>query len=210
MKKVLFSVLFIMGITWIGGTLYFYSQHNVTVIVSNVEEEINLGDMTIFVDQVIIRNYEMKPFDFDNGFYKISQKIPKFLVEPVYDIYTFYTRPYEFNNKLQYTLLKTRLLIDEPIGEKSEAERLEIRDNINISLVDHVGVVYSQGGSWSTDSNSNVIHHEIRGEMFPIERINEPLTIKITDKRDDTTHEIPIDIESFTKERYNFFNKSPY
>lgn len=211
-KKIRWVLLTIV-VLWIGITIYFSFQHKVTVRHCEIDKKVEVGDYTIQVDSLTIQNFKTEEY-FDMLFYKIAPVIPRFLLKPVYYVNLFYSKPYSFNDQYQYTDLRTHILLDVPIEEiDSNYVDENVIQNIDVDVIDKHGAAYSKGREWQFDpQNGDAIPYTITGRGFPIKKIEEqePLTIRITDKKSNITKEFMVDTEKLKPEHYGFFQRNPY
>lgn len=204
-KKWLKGIITIL-IIWFAISAYFYMQHYITIRQHVIGKQVILRDITINIEKINIENFTAKlpGFGDDKLRYKIAEYLPEPLVMPFLKTCYFYSKPYEFNNKLQTVKLKGKLVSGSFIGEGTDGCK-----DIKIDVVDEVvGVHYSSEHSLKYKSNSNVILFEVRRSNFPIEKASTITKILITDKKNNVTKEIEIK-PKFIKKSYDFFDKKP-
>lgn len=215
MKKIKWiNILLIIFVLWLGISIFFYNQHIVTVWNYKVNKQIEIGDTKVIINEIILQNYELD----DNNFRFISSNIlfnkllpvlPYKMRVPIYKLYTFYNSPYKFNNEFLNIKLKVKL-VSEKFKSKDNIDDIEDSiDNIDIEIIDNIGIHYYSGRRYTIDETSNTIPIEIRDSCFPIKKINKPLIINLTDKKNKINWQFKVQ-PKFIKNKYGFFDQKTY
>lgn len=201
LKRVWVRIIFVFLFVWLIASIYFYTQHKITIWNYQVNQQIQLNDVKIDIKEISVQNYRSnKGFQKNNLIYEIVQKFPHQLQLGFLNICYFYSKPYNINDKYGVMSVKGQLISNSIINDEP---------NIEIEVVDDIGVHYFSSQAKRHESDSNISNFETKGDYFPFEKLGSTLKISIKDKRDDKTIEIIID-PTFTKQSYGFFHKKPY
>ncbi|QZY54384.1 hypothetical protein [Crassaminicella profunda] len=113
-------------------------------------------------------------------------------------------RFYKYNNELLLLRLKGRIITNKSL---SNSDANVMRKNIDIEVIDEVGANHSSGGRCQYEDGSNIVSFEVRGNLFPIDRINNELTIIVKDKMNNFSDEIKVKPE-YNKKTHRFFSRN--
>ncbi|HZK44170.1 MAG TPA: hypothetical protein VFC73_07750 [Syntrophomonadaceae bacterium] len=203
-SKLVKTLLFIFVI-WLVVTIYFYTQHQMTLQRHLIDETIALENATVVINDAILWDVERKNIDFvDDWRYDFASILPALLQFPFLKLCSFYNKPYQ-EIKYGFSKIEFRgkiLLKNKIVGE----EHQELWDNYDFGIVDEAGVNYCCSYS-STYEGGNILYIAMKGDFFKPDLTE--INIIINDKLSDHSELIPVRF-NWQSEKYNFFKKPPF
>ncbi|TCO76517.1 hypothetical protein EV214_108120 [Marinisporobacter balticus] len=212
-KKTWVKVMFVIFIVWLIISAYYYRQHCITIRNYIIDKQIELKDVKVEIKEVSLRTSNRKR---NNNYripksyelmYKFAQRFEDpmralKIMKPLFQIPTFYSKPYEVNDELLTLKLRGKFISDKFKGK----DREQLIEDIKVDVIDESGADHSSSSRWQYEEGNNIVPFEISGNLFPIDRINNELTIVVTDKKNNITKKFRIEPEYVTR-NYNFFDK---
>ncbi|MDK2880029.1 MAG: hypothetical protein PWR06_2745 [Thermoanaerobacteraceae bacterium] len=209
LKKTWVKVILVLLLVWLSTSLYFYTQHMVTVRTYNVEKQLVFPEGTINLKQIRLENFERKTDFIYRNYGVIAAKfLPDDLKLPFLNLCLFYTRPYKYYEK-GFAAIKLRGNI--VLNPSNDAERIKenIVNKYDIEIINQVGVHFSGSKAFSQSDDSNVIRFEITGRYFEKDSPhNKILKIAVKDKETGEFRFLTVE-PVWEKNTYNFFKRAP-
>lgn len=200
LKKAWIKIIFVFLFVWLIVSIFFYTQHEIIIWNYQVNQQIELKDVKIDIEEIFVRNYRSNNKFYNNSLiYDIASKLPHQLPLGFLKICYFYSKPYDINNNYGVVSIKGQIVSNGPINDER---------NIEIEVIDDIGVHYSSFNWRSFEPDSNIVGFMTGGDFFPFEKLGSTLKISIKDKREDKTTEIIVN-PTFTGHSYGFFDNKP-
>ncbi|WP_432407693.1 hypothetical protein [Wukongibacter sp. M2B1] len=203
-KKIGLTISILFVIMSIGVCVYLYNQDYLILWKYSINKEIEMENCIVKVEEINLYNFDKKSSFVKKQFelYGFIGKLPEFMRMPFMKAYMALNSPYEVDNELLKIKLSGKIISNDVVDSISTLENLEI------DIIDEVGVNYSKGKTWTHDSSSKIVPFEITGEYFNVDRKDNTMTIVITDKKKNDIHKFEINPQ-YVKETYNhFYSKS--
>lgn len=188
-KKVMKKVLLILPLLWAAVTIYFFTQHFVTVYTYTINESMVISNYRVDIKNIEIADFTRRSdVDGYSHFSYVGYRLPHFLVEPFFKVVFFYSRPFTFSSERGTSKLSATVVSDDFIGKGS----IDLFSLLDITIKDDIEVHYDNRRSYRHENDSNTISVEIQGDRFPMAKLNSVLTVKVTDKRTGTNKNLEI------------------
>lgn len=203
MKRV-FKVLIVIFIIWLGITFYFITQHTVETKEAKLNQTVVFNDVTIKLDNIVFYNFKRKELDFKTTEfkYKLSSKLPELLVRPYLRLNYLYSTPYKIDNQLYQVALSGKCILT-PHFNESMSYFNYFKEHVSITVIDSNGVSYSSGNGLEDTDNRQELDFSIKGQNFPIERLQDGVKVIIKHLESGEEKEYKIESQDFIVYKHN-------
>ena len=214
MKRV-FKIVSVLLMIWLGFTSYFITQHSVVGKEAKMNKTAVFDDVTIELDSIFLYNFKRKETNFYTDYdpeiwrfkYELLSKLPNSLLTPYLRIVYLYSSPYEIDKGYTIALFGkckfTQHVNDSTEYNESNEYSDYFRDNLSISMVDSIGVRYSNGYITSYEDNSHEIDFSTFGRNLSIESFQDGMKLVIKHLGSGEVKEFKIDSQDFINFKHN-------
>jgi len=195
-------ILMILLCIWLITSVYYYTQHRITINRCDLDREVTVDGTVIQLNEIVFTDLERNSTLFRNErYYKTLAKLPVFVQQAYFKVYTFYSKPYkklEHNYDNQFGIIELR-------GTLSTDKSLDLDFLERISLINKAGAEFSGHRGIENDSESTYNFY-IGGNYF--EKNDKTAYFIIKDENDAIIKSIPLKLD-WQSETYNYFNRPP-
>jgi hypothetical protein len=195
-------ILMILLCLWLITSIYYYTQHIVTINRCVLDREVATDTMVIHLNEIVLTDLEKNRTSIlDNNFYKTLGKLPDFVWQSYFNLARFYSKPYKelehnFDNQFGIIELRGTVSTDQPLD-------LELLDRV--SLINKAGAEFSGRRGIENDTESKYNFY-IGGKYF--DKNDKTAYFIIKDENDAVIESIPIKLD-WQSETYNYFKRPP-